>query len=101
MTASFASSGPVGVGALAHGHQRPTAIASSARPRADLVDIVICAHRRGFCRWRVATALEASQDEVALVDARIAAGPGRDHEEIVDVGRIVGGLHGLRAAGLR
>jgi len=34
----------------------------------ELVDVVIRAYRRGFCRWRVATALGASPHELALIE---------------------------------
>jgi len=34
----------------------------------ELIDIVTRAHRLGFCRWRVATALGASQHELALIE---------------------------------
>jgi len=34
----------------------------------ELVDVVIGAYRRGFCHWRVATALGASAHELALIE---------------------------------
>jgi len=34
----------------------------------ELVDIVTRAHRFGFCRWRVATALGASPHQLALIE---------------------------------
>jgi len=67
--------------------------------RAELVAIVKRSQRLGFCRWRVATALGASQHERALIDEQTAAEPGPDHrQELVDVSQLVSGLHGLRAA---
>jgi len=54
--------------------------ADGAAPRAELVGIVTRAHRLGFCRWRVATALEASQRELALIEEQIAAKNRHHHQ---------------------
>lgn len=64
----------------------------------DLVGIVTDAHRRGFCRWRVATALGASEQELALIDDQITAGAGGERQELVDVGQLITGRHGLSSA---
>ncbi|MBA3745999.1 MAG: hypothetical protein H0W96_00685 [Solirubrobacterales bacterium] len=34
----------------------------------ELVDVVTRAYRLGFCRWRIATALDASRHELALIE---------------------------------
>ncbi len=34
----------------------------------ELVDIVTRAYRRGFCRWRVATALRVSAHDLELIE---------------------------------
>ncbi len=87
MTASQAPSGH-GVGAPALGYQHSMSIAV-APARSELVDIVNRSYRLGFCRWSVATALGASQHELALIDEQTAAEPGRDHrQELVDVGQL-------------
>lgn len=42
-------------------------------PRPDVVDTVTRAHRLGYCRRRVATALAATEAERAAIEARCAA----------------------------
>lgn len=98
MTVSAASSSDAGVGTPALGYDDRVTIAPAAQARTELIDIVHRSHRLGFCRWRVATALGASQHEFALIDDQTAAEPSRDDQEIVDVGQLVSGLHGLRTA---
>ncbi len=72
-----------------------------AEARIELIDIVHRSHRLGFCRWRVATALRASPEELALIDEQTAAEPGRGHPKLVDAGQTISGLHDLGAASPR
>lgn len=101
MTVSQAGSDHAGVDAPALGYHGAMTIAPAPEVRSELVEIVNRSHRLGFCRWRVATALGASQPELALIDAQTAAEPGGDDQELVDVGQLLSGLHGLRAASPR
>ncbi len=50
-------------------------------PRAELVGIVTRAHRLGFSRWRVATALEALEGELALIEEQIDAEDRHDRQQ--------------------
>jgi hypothetical protein len=47
-------------------------------PSEDLAALVICAGRRGFSRWRVATALGISARELASIEERIEVDAGDD-----------------------
>jgi hypothetical protein len=57
--------------------------AYGAASRTELIAIVTHAHRLGFCRWRVATALQASRGELALIEEQIAAESRHDHQQRV------------------
>lgn len=50
--------------------EQSVAAGQSPWPRVDVVDLVTRAHRLGYCRRRVATALGASDAERAAIEAR-------------------------------
>ena len=61
-----------------HGLERPDVTGdhgawAESEVREEVVEIALRAHARGFCRGRVATALDATRPELALIEQHIDA----------------------------